>query len=283
MKAAAQFLETEHATEDDIRLVTQVKIWSVYGEIFDCFGTNITKPLRLSQIPPLRRFAIALDSWHADWRDKFGPNNRVGNYPAKGVGLHFYFAKLYLYSHAFRGLHNDPSSTVMLPELEETANAAVLAAMSILGIINSDTEMQSYLNGLPLCFDMMIIFSVIFLLKVMGKYSCTVWVDKARVLNTVKQTVGNLEKMCTGLNSKHLLVSAVASLRSHIDKSHVEAPVADNGGAAAAQQRQSPGPSSQQPSDAAAHSLQIWDDVEFLDLFSNLSEPSSWLAHGLSE
>ncbi len=28
----------------------------------------------------------------------------MGNYPRKGVGLHYHFAKLYLYSFAFRGI-----------------------------------------------------------------------------------------------------------------------------------------------------------------------------------
>lgn len=220
IKAAMEFLDTEHATEDDVRLVTQVKIWSISGQVFDYFGVDVSKPLAPAQLPQLRRFSISLDTWYTDWSDRFGPNANVGNYPAKGVGLHFHFAKLYLCSHAFRGVHNVQTGEPrrLSPELEEVANTAVLCASSILGVMTADAEMQSFLNGLPLCFDMMIAFSVVFLLKVATKYPDTVWMDKSKVFDLVTQTVRMLQSVSSNMHDKHLLVSIAKGLDKLVHK-----------------------------------------------------------------
>jgi hypothetical protein len=67
-------------------------------------------PIPNSLLPQLRRFGIALDTWHDDWIEKFMVNSQVGNYPHKGVGLHFHFAKLFLSSRAFRGAWHESSA-----------------------------------------------------------------------------------------------------------------------------------------------------------------------------
>ncbi|KAL4897665.1 hypothetical protein BDV59DRAFT_197941 [Aspergillus ambiguus] len=206
IKAAMQFLESTNATEDDVRLVTQVKIWSISAAVFDTFGVDVDTPVPANKMTHLRRFSISLDTWYADWSDRFGPNERVGNYPAKGVGLHFHFAKLYLCSHAFRGAHKSAHAKGFpSPELEEIANTAVLCATAILGVITSDTELQSLLNGLPLCFDTMIAFAVVFLIKVATKYSDIVTIDKQKILWLVDRTVAMLQDTASGMHRQHLL------------------------------------------------------------------------------
>ncbi|KAL2811866.1 hypothetical protein BJX63DRAFT_443843, partial [Aspergillus granulosus] len=207
VKAATQFLETEHATEDDVRLISQVKIWMISTAVFDTFGVDVETPLPPTRLAQLRRFSIALDTWYADWSDQFGPNVNVGNYPAKGVGLHFHFAKLYLCSHAFRGAQTwGHGQRFTSSEMEEVANTAVLCATSILGVMTSDTELQELLNGLPLCFDTMIAFAVVFLLKVATKYTDAVSLDKAKMLSLVDRTVTMLQHTTREMHPRHLLV-----------------------------------------------------------------------------
>jgi hypothetical protein len=224
IKAATPFLETEHATEDDVRLVSQVKIWLISASVFDTFGVDVEMPVPPSKLAQLRRFSIALDTWYADWSDSFGPNARVGNYPAKGVGLHFHFAKLYLCSHAFRGAQSspDPRRRFSSSEMEEVANTAVLCAASILGVMTADTELQSLLNGLPLCFDTMIAFAVVFLLKVATEYTDAVTMDKGKMLSLVDQTIAMLQRTTGEMHRQHLLVRigcGVQRLRSKFDSS----------------------------------------------------------------
>ncbi|KAG8407456.1 hypothetical protein J3459_018488 [Metarhizium acridum] len=266
-----KLLETEHAVEDDVRLVSQVKIWSIYSDIFNCFGTETGKPVSPSQLPQLRRFAIALDTWYADWRERFSPNEKVGNYPAKGVGLHFNFAKLYLCSHAFRGLHTSPSPT-LVPELEEVANTAVICATSILGGLNTDKEVQLLLNGLSLCFDMMITFAVVFLLKVVTKYPDTIWMDKARILDIVNQTLHILERDAPSMNQKHLLVSVTPALSKLVQK--VQETPSTRSGAGVGHAPLSPDPSVSRQSEIDW--MQSFGSFENFDFHAMLPDPNSW-------
>ena len=232
--AARRLLETVHATEDDERLVSQVLIWSVAAQIYDSLGVDMDTPLAAQRLSLLRRHSIRLDTWHADWSERFQPNKNVGNYPRKGVVLHFHFAKLYLCSHAFRGAPSNGSRSSLVryempQELEDVANTAVLSATSILRVIVSDAEMQTHLNGLPLYFDTMIAFAVVFLLKVATKYSETVRVDSTKILGLIEQTVGVLRRVTEHMHRDHLLVCISDGLEKLLRKSQEAAmPSADS-------------------------------------------------------
>lgn len=222
IESASRLLETEHATEDDARLISQVKEWSLLGQVFDTFGVDVDTPIAPQSIPQLRRYSIALDTWHADWNESFRENNRVGNYPAKGVGFHFHFAKLYLCSHAFRGVPGvENSAHFFSPELEEIANAGVLSAMSILRVIVSDMEFRSFMNGLPLYFDTMLAFAVVFLLKVATKYATAIRIDTSKILSLVTQTVAALREVTHTMHKQHLLVVIAEGLERLLSRFQV--------------------------------------------------------------
>ena len=218
--AASRFLETENATEDDARLVSQLLIWTVNANIFDSFGIDVGTPLAAHKLSQLRRHSIALDIWYADWSERFSPNQNVGNYPSKGVGLHFNFAKLYLCSHVFRGAPSNGSAQRDFPqELQDIANTAVLSATSILSVIVSDGELQTHLNGLPLYFDTMIAFALVYLLKVATKYSEIVRIDATKMLDLVEQTVTVLRRITVPMHEQHLLVCIVDGIEKLFKKS----------------------------------------------------------------
>ena len=219
ISAASRFLETENATEDDARLVSQVLIWTVNTNIFDNFGVDVDTPIAAQELSHLRRHSIGLDIWYADWSERFHPNQNIGNYPRKGVGLHFNFAKLYLCSHAFRGAPSNGDVEGDFPqELEDIANTAVLSATSILRVIVSDGEFQAYLNGLPLYFDTMIAFAVVFLLKVATKYSEIVRIDATKMLDLVEQTATVLKRIAAPMHEQHLLVHIVDGIEKLLKK-----------------------------------------------------------------
>ncbi|KAJ5384810.1 transcriptional regulator family: Fungal Specific TF [Penicillium concentricum] len=207
IESASRILETAHATEDDARLISQVKEWSILGRVFDTFGVDVDTPIAPQTLPHLRRCSISLDTWFADWNESFKENQNVGNYPQKGVGFHFQFAKLYLCSHAFRGVPvSESSPQYMSPELEEIANAGVLSAMSILRMIVCDAEFRSFLNGLPLYFDTMLAFAVVFLLKVATKYAFMIRIDTGKIISLVTETVAALRDVTRSMHKHHLLV-----------------------------------------------------------------------------
>jgi hypothetical protein len=203
IKAASQFLTTQYVSEDDFRLVSQLNIWCISGPVFETFGVDVNTAVSPQLVPKIRRFMIALDTWRADWNERFGRHAHVGEYPRKGVNLHFHFAKLYLCSLAFRGI--TPQASDMHHELEEIANAAVISAESILRTFINDTELQSYLNGLPLYFDTMIAFAIIFLLKVAMKFYKTVRIGRAEIMTLVKDMALVLRQSAATMHRQHLL------------------------------------------------------------------------------
>lgn len=213
-QSTAQFLALGHATEDDARLVSQVDLWSTTTQIQDTFGFNVDVLLRPESTPVLRRCMIALDTWRADWNEKFGRHIHVGEYPRKGVGLHFHFAKLYLCSHAFRGMqslgqkhqHARVEETLH-PELEEIAIAAIDSSKSILKTAINDEEVQGHLNGLPLYFHNMIVFALVFLLKVATRYADVVPVDNKSIADILRSTASVFRSITGTMHRQHLLVT----------------------------------------------------------------------------
>lgn len=217
--APAQFLKSEFATEDDARLVSQVEIWSISTRVFDQFSLDPEAHLSDQMIPQLRRLSIALDTWRADWNERFHVNDCVGNYPRKGVGLHYHFAKLFLCSHVFRGAPAAEGEHLQLdPDLEEFATVAVQAATSILQVIVTDQEIQSYLHGLPAYFDTMIAFAFVFLLKVRIKNPANLRIDKAGISETLETVVTVLKSTTATMHPRHLLTSIASSMRKLLDR-----------------------------------------------------------------
>jgi hypothetical protein len=208
IRASSAFLQTDHAVEDDARLISQVKFWSVATEVYETFGIDVEKPLTLEMIEPIRRFAIRLDEIRAYWTERFTHNRYVGNYPRKGVGMHYHFAKLYLYSIAFRGIGKPGfKAPEVALDIDEIANSALLSATAILRAVIQDQEIQNFLNGLPTYFDVMIAFSVVFVLKVSTKYAASVRVDTSEVRSLVADLVRVLKAITSNMHSRHLLVS----------------------------------------------------------------------------
>lgn len=234
IRAQAQFLESKHAVEDDARLVSQVRFWMVGAEVYDTFGSNVELPLTLALVEPLRRYGIKFDNIRADWSERFLRNKYVGNYPRKGVGLHYHFAKLYLYSHAFRGVDKPGfKSPEIALDIDELANSALLSATSILRAVISDTEIQGYLNGLPTYFDLMIAFAVVFLLKLSTRYASFVRVDVSQINSLVAEVVVVLKTVTANMHPRHILVSVANGAETLLQRS--TAPAAASGASRDAQ------------------------------------------------
>lgn len=221
IRDARKFLECEHATGDDARIVSHILRWSLCSNVFDTFGVDVDRPLCDSDIPHLRRFSIALDSLRAEWTDRHGASMHVGNYPNKGIRLQYHFANLYLCSHAFRGAGSsqvlDRPHDLAL-ELDEISNSAVQSALCILRTVESDAEIQSFLNGLPVYFDTMIAFAVVFLLKVSTKFSTSVRIDIGEVKRLMGALVKILKRETARMHPRHMLVSITKGIESLVHR-----------------------------------------------------------------
>ncbi|KIW91777.1 uncharacterized protein Z519_07747 [Cladophialophora bantiana CBS 173.52] len=211
IKLGRQLLSGPHSTKDDLRLVYQVELWSLTEEISTTFGTDTDRALTVSMVPDLHRFSIQLDSFRTEWNARWVPNAFIGNYARKGSGLYYHFAKLYLYSHALRGLgkHSslDHDVSQLGLDIDEFANAAVLSATTIIRTVINDGEVQSFIDGFHTYFNIMIVFAVVFLLKVSAAYSVSIHLDKAEIASLVERLLVVLKRSILGLHPKHLLVS----------------------------------------------------------------------------
>jgi hypothetical protein len=212
--AAGEFLTSKFAIEDDARLISQVELWSVSRNVFTTFGTDIDLPVPSHLMGKLQRFGLEMQQIRIKWTESFKPHAHIGNYPRKGVGLHYHFAKLYLCSHAFRGISTRGIAGIeMSLEMREIADAAVLSATSILRSINSDTEFQSFMSDLPLYFDTMIAFASVFLFRISTSYSHAIQVDTPEILRLLRQSVNVLEEVTSKIRQAHLLARITEGLR----------------------------------------------------------------------
>ncbi|OAR01057.1 hypothetical protein LLEC1_02638 [Akanthomyces lecanii] len=223
IRSVRKFLDFPHTTEVDARLVSHVLRWTVLSEAVDSFGVDVNRPLGDADLPALRRYNINMDTLRAEWMERFAPNPHIGNYPRKGVALQYHFSKLYLCSHAFRGsatraARMQTQSAEVMMELDEIANGAVRAAMSILRSVNADEELQSFFDGLPIYFGTMLAFSIVFLLKVSSKYSSFIQVNSSEILPLISETVTALEKVTSKMHRRHLLVSMTKGMRGLVQK-----------------------------------------------------------------
>ncbi|CZR68275.1 uncharacterized protein PAC_18174 [Phialocephala subalpina] len=221
--AADQFLSCKFVVEDDYRLISQVKHWSITSNVFRTFGTDIQQQIPDGMIRQLQRFNLDLDSCRLERGTRFKQHKHIGNYPRKGVGLHYHFAKLYLCSHAFRGIStNSAGMSEMSLDIREIADNAVLSATSILRSINSDREFQSFMSDLPLYFDTMIAFASVFLFRITTSYSYAIHVDVPEILRLLGQSVRVLQEITSEITSKirpeHLLARITAGLKQILSK-----------------------------------------------------------------
>jgi hypothetical protein len=76
-----------------------------------------------------------------------------------------------------------------------------------LRIIIGDFEIQKHLQGLSLYFATMIIFAIVFLLKVATEYSHTIPINKLETLNLIREMSAVLNNTTTQMHRQHLLVS----------------------------------------------------------------------------
>ena len=219
IKNARKFLTCEHATEDDARLVSQVLRWSICSNIFDTLGFDDDGPVSDGEMAQIRRFGISLDNLRAEWAEHFRPSAHVGNYPRKGVGLQYHFAKLYLYSHALRGAGNAPRSRTSRLEMDEIAQSALSAALSIVRIVITDAEIQSHLNGLPTYFDTMIAFAALFLLKFSTQFPNSARFEAQELRRALDELVTTLRRVTLAMHPRHLLVSIVNGIDGLLQQS----------------------------------------------------------------
>ncbi|KAG6016442.1 hypothetical protein E4U43_003650 [Claviceps pusilla] len=95
---------------------------------------------------------------------QFSPDPHIADYPAKGVILHYHFARVQLFSICLRGLRPTEQYT-MSDERREFINLAISSAFGALELILDDPDMRPAVIGVPLYLLTTIAYACLFLMK----------------------------------------------------------------------------------------------------------------------
>ncbi|KAI1345270.1 hypothetical protein F5Y15DRAFT_22552 [Xylariaceae sp. FL0016] len=156
------FLHAPVSDDEDRRLVSQVALLNIIHKIRDLFGPDSGEAVPQVYLMQIAGFSRQLDQWVGHWSVALVEKHQhIGEFPRKGVLLHYHFAKLHLYSHVFRGLKSAPIPAYFL----DAAAQAVSAATSIINLLITDPLIQTALVGMPSYMHSMTAFACMFLAK----------------------------------------------------------------------------------------------------------------------
>ena len=123
-------------------------------------------------------------------------------YPAKGVVLHYHFAKFQLNSLSLRAL--SPSNTpIFSMDRKESANIAISSAMACLNLVLEEPDIRDAIVGVPIFTHTMVTFSALFLLKVAVNWNSAYFSIDGRQVRRLVQRVVDLMH-CVSAGDRHL-------------------------------------------------------------------------------
>ncbi|KAF3759930.1 hypothetical protein M406DRAFT_270053 [Cryphonectria parasitica EP155] len=165
------FLASENAGSSlsnlDIRLISQVSLLVIMGQIRDVLGCERPRPLPKTFVIQFSHFTNDLDQWYGKYSPSFEPDEHIGDFPLAGLTIHYQYARLYLNHHVFQGLDDkDPIPVHFLP----AAAAAREAAHRIFSMLIENPALRSNIVGMPHYFHIMISFAGHCLLEMAMKH-----------------------------------------------------------------------------------------------------------------
>ncbi|KAJ5925927.1 hypothetical protein N7454_007437 [Penicillium verhagenii] len=160
------FLAREDTTDSDIRLISQVALLVIMSQVRDLLGSDHESRVPQSLSNQIIHYSRQLDRWFNEFVAIFKPDPYIGDFPKRGLQLHYHFGKLYLGHQVFKGL----SGEVIPPHFLTAASMAHEAAVAIFEMILHEENIQNSLVGMPHYFHIMIAFAGHFLLEITKNY-----------------------------------------------------------------------------------------------------------------
>lgn len=222
--APRTLLQGRFSTVKDLSLVSQMELWSTSSRVFDVFGADIEGILDPLKSMELRRLANAFEEWHAEWleiltvRDMTERFYQLSQYMCT---LYYSSAKLYLFSHAFRGpAQRDLTPPVAITSgLDDIAQRAVEEAFSIIrSVLASPESNRSTPGDLPCYFTTVTAFASVVLLRASSQTQSHYVADRKEVLQTLHQLIDFVQGRLFGPDiSIHPLLGIANSLKVAVD------------------------------------------------------------------
>ncbi|KAG7436382.1 Transcriptional activator of proteases prtT [Fusarium oxysporum f. sp. raphani] len=170
------FLALPGASGADMRLHSQVSIFIILSRTYRTFGLDRSRVVANDEFDAIRRYNGELGKWKQTWESRLGElvcDPQIGDYPRKGVLLHYHFARLLLFSVCLQGLR--PTDSFLISrERQDFISTAVDSASAALRLILEDSDMRRAVVGVPLYLLTTIAYSSIFLIKVCSSWRAVV-------------------------------------------------------------------------------------------------------------
>ncbi|TDZ27780.1 Transcriptional activator of proteases prtT [Colletotrichum spinosum] len=215
-----KFLKLPGITQADDRLHSQVGVFIILSRVFHTFGPDRSRQVGRDEFVQLETFDNELAHWKLKWESRLEvPDRHISKYPAKGVILHYYFARLLLYSVCLRGLNasNPSDQYAVCDERRSFINKAIASASAALELILTDPDMRRAVIGVPLYLLTTIAYAAMFLMKVYTQWKpAKVDIHYDDVVSLIERVVGLLGE--TSRCTRHVAHYIGRGLNNMLDK-----------------------------------------------------------------
>ncbi|KAJ5099880.1 hypothetical protein N7532_006881 [Penicillium argentinense] len=160
------FLARDDTTDSDVRIISQVALLVIMSQIRDLLGSDQESRIPQSLSHQITHYSRQLDRWFTKFSALFKPDPYIGDFPKRGLQLHYHFGKLYLGHQVFKGLNGEAIPSHFLA----AASMAHEAAIAIFEMILREENLRRSLVGMPHYFHIMIAFAGHFLMEVTRNY-----------------------------------------------------------------------------------------------------------------
>ncbi|KAJ6438795.1 hypothetical protein O9K51_08196 [Purpureocillium lavendulum] len=215
LKSPRTFLETEFALPSDQRLISQVELWSIFNRVFDLFGADVDCCIAMQRLAEISSLDDLYEQWYSEWSAILQFGRRGDNSSSRHIfDLYYHCAKLYLFSHVFRGqtredleLDSEPSAS----SPNSFARRALEHALCVVCIVTN--EPRDRLQNLPCYIGAVIAFASVCLVKAASQNSQAVCgTDEEDIVTHLRHLVKALQPSVHGSQSGHPLLGIAKSL-----------------------------------------------------------------------
>ncbi|EEY20207.1 conserved hypothetical protein [Verticillium alfalfae VaMs.102] len=186
------FLQLPGIRQADFRLHSQVAIFVILSRAYHTFGPDRSRLVANDEFEALRRYESDMGHWRRMWEPRLVPDPNISQYPAKGVKLHYHFARLQIFSVCLRGL-TPTDQFLMSPERRSFIDSAISSASAALRLILNDPDMRRAVIGVPLYLLTAMAYAAIFLMKVQSEWKAAEFnISFSEVVTLIEATVSLL-------------------------------------------------------------------------------------------
>ncbi|PMD46818.1 hypothetical protein L207DRAFT_380313, partial [Hyaloscypha variabilis F] len=212
LKSPKSFLQSKFCTPADMKLISQVELWSVSRRVFDLFGADTESSIINERVSELESLSRCFDVCRSN---AMSIHESPGNFFQNLFDLHIHCAKLSLFSHAFRGSSKRHESLSSLPVqgMEKFERSALESALAVVRAVAWDVQIQNHLEILPSYFGTMIAFASISLIKAWGNEPTMCYLDQNEVSSALDRLVEVFQACSERIQPEHPLCSFAKSLK----------------------------------------------------------------------